>query len=134
MLLNTRTFIDMLSYFSSFFERQPNVVGTSVTVGRASTQADDYNSRADVNVFKVMYRTYTTNNEALIKTIYISFRFTMPIGNKSSEFSSIEILKPDNSTLVSLAKLKPDATTLPQLSTYFRQVEDKLVEVLNGGN
>jgi hypothetical protein len=118
----------MISYFVNFFDRQPGVVSTSPTVGRAATEANDTNSRADVHVLKV---TINTNNG--LESFYVSFRFTIPGANRPAQFSSIEILKPNENGLESLAKLKPDNLNVQQLSTYYRQVEDKFVEIMNGG-
>jgi hypothetical protein len=128
MILTSRLFLDMISYFVNFFERQPGIISTVPTVGRASTEPNDTNSRADVHVLKVLMNT----NDGF-KTYYISFRFTIPSSNRPSQFSSIEILKPNDSGLESLAKLKPNDLTLQNLSSYYRLVEEKFLEILNGG-
>lgn len=129
MILTSRLFLDMISYFVNFFDRQPGVVSTLPTVGRAATEANDTNSRADVHVLKVV-----TNTNNGLESFYVSFRFTIPGANRPSQFSSIEILKPNENGLESLAKLKPDNLTVQQLSIYYRQVEDKFLEIMNGGN
>lgn len=129
MILTSRLFLDMITYFVNFFERQPGVVSTMPTVGRAPTEANDTNSRADVHVLKVV-----TNTNNGIENLYVSFRFTIPGANRPAQFSSIEILKPNDNGLQSLAKLKPDNLTVQQLSSYYRQVEDKFIEIMIGGN
>ena len=128
MILTSRMFLDMISYFVNFFERQPAVVSTMPTVGRAATEANDTNSRSDVHVLKVV-----VNNNDGMKTYYISFRFTIPGINRPSQFSSIEILNSTDDGLIALAKLKPENLSIQNLSTYYRSVEDKFIQILNGG-
>jgi hypothetical protein len=129
MVLTSRLFLDMLSYFVNFFERQPVILSVTPTVGRAAIEANDTNSRADVHVLRVV-----TNNNDGLKTFYVSFRFTIPTGSRPSQFSSIEILQSGTDGLTSLAKLKPTDLTIQTLSTYYRNVEDKFLEIMNGGN
>jgi hypothetical protein len=129
MILSSRQFLDMVNYFVNFFERQPLCISTTPTVGRAATEANDTNSRADVIVLRVVL-----NNNDGFKTYYVSFRFTIPNANKPSQFSSIEFLTSSDTGLTSLSKIKPEGITVSSLSEYYRQVENKFIEIMNGGN